>query len=131
MPKVDKAVINTAGVMRGGALIVSVLGAEAPAASLPQGAVFDDVTRGIMVAFETVGELDLSSPTPLAEYGAVFKIVFSFFDIGWSLGSKNTWDLIITSWIKKGGGGRGTCGKKVLLEVGANCTRSKTLFYYK
>jgi len=131
MPKVDKAAINTAGIMGRGTLVVSMLGAEAPAASLPQGAVFDDVTRGVVVAFETVGELDLSSPTLLAKYGAVFKTVFSLFNIGWALGSKNSWNPIITGRKKESGRGRGMRGEKVLLKTGVDRTRSKTSFYYE
>ena len=70
MPEVDKAAINTAGIVGREASIVSVLGAKTPAAGLPKGAIFDDVTRSVMVALETIGKLDLSSPTPLAKYCA-------------------------------------------------------------
>ena len=104
MPKVDKAVINTAGIMRGGTIVVSVLGTKTPAAGLPKGAIFDNVTRSVMVALETVGELNLSSLTPLAKYSAVFQTVFSFFNVRWALGGENVWDPIITGGKKESGG---------------------------
>jgi len=129
--KLDKAVINCAGVVGGGALVVSMLGAETPAACLPKGALLDPVTGCILIAPEAIQKDDVVSLTSLAEYSAVFQIVFSFFNIGWALGSENAWDPIITGWKKKGGGGRGTCGEKVLLEAGANRTRGKALFYYE
>ena len=110
---------------------MSVLGAKTPAASLPKGAIFNNMTRSVVVALETIGELDLSSLTPLAKYGVAFQIVFSFFDIQWTLGSENAWDLIITGGKKESGRGRGMCGKKVLLKTGADCTGSKTLFHCK
>jgi len=72
MPKVDKAAINTAGIMGRGTLVVSVLGAETPATSFPKGEILNDVTQSVMVAFETIRELDLSSPTPLTKYCAAF-----------------------------------------------------------
>jgi len=89
MPEVNEAAINTAGIMGGGTIIVSVLGAKTPATSLPKGAIFDDMTRSVMIALETVRELDLSSPTLLTEYSAVFQTVFSFFNIRWTLGSED------------------------------------------
>jgi len=131
MPKIDEAAIGCTGIVGGGALVVSVLSTEAPTACLPKGAVFDNVTRSIVIAFEAVGELDLSSPAPLAKYGTVFQTIFSFFDIRWSLGGEDAWDPIITGWKKEGRGGRGTCGEKVLLKVSTNCTRSKASFYCK
>jgi len=131
MSEVDETAVNAAGIIRGGALVVSVLGAEAPAASLPQGTVFDDVTRGVVVALETVGELDLSSPASLAKYSTVFKTFFSFFDVGWTLGGEDAWDPIITGGKEESGGGRGTCSKKVLLKAGADSTGSKMSFHYK
>jgi len=131
MPKIDEAVIGCTGVVGGGALVVSVLSTEAPTACLPKGAVFDNVTRSVIIAFEAVGELDLSSLVPLAKYSMVFQTIFSFFDVRWSLGGEDAWDPIITGWKKEGGGGRGTCGEKVLLKASANRTRSKASFYYK
>ena len=50
VPEVDKTVIGAAGVMRGGALIVSVLGAEAPPAGLPQWAFFNRMPRFVSAA---------------------------------------------------------------------------------
>ena len=89
------------------------------------------MTRGVVIAFETIGKLDLSSPTPLAKYGTVFQIVFSFFDVRWALGGEDAWDLVIMGQKKKGGGGRGMCSEEVLLEAGADCTGSETSFYYE
>jgi len=130
MPKIDEAAIGCTGIVGGGALVVSVLSTKAPTAHLPKGAVFDNMTRSVVIAFEAVGELDLSSPVPLAKYSTIFQTIFSF-DIRWSLGSEDVWDPIITGWKKEGGGGRGTCGEKVLLKASANRTRSKASFYYK
>jgi len=64
--KVDKAAIGCTGVVGGRTLIVAVLSAETPTACLPEGAFFDDMARSVVIAPETVGELDLSSPTLLA-----------------------------------------------------------------
>ena len=66
MPKVDEAAIGTAGVVGGGALVVSVLGAKAPLAGLPQGALFDHVPGLVSTAPEAVRELGLGSMSPLA-----------------------------------------------------------------
>ena len=131
MSKVDKAAINTAGIMGEGTIVVSVLGTKTPAASLPKGAIFDNMTQSVMVAFKTVGELYLSSSTPLAKYDAVFQTIVSFFNIRWALGSENAWDPIITGGKEESGGRRGTHGKEVLLEMGADCTGSKASFYYE
>ena len=110
---------------------MNVLGAKAPAASLPEGAILNGVTRSVVVASETIGKLDSSSSTSLAKYHATFQSVFSFFYIGWPLSGENTWDPIITGGKEEGRGGRGTCGKEVLLEAGAVCTGSKVPFHYK
>ena len=124
MPKVDEAAIDTAGIMGGGAVVVSMLGTKTPVASLPKRAVFDDMARSVMVALETIRELDLSSLTSLAKYDAVFQTVFSFFNIRWALGSENVWNSVITSGEKESGGGRGMCGKNVLLKTGSYRTGS-------
>jgi len=129
--KVNKAAVNTAGIMRGGALVVSVLGAEAPAAGLPQGTLLNPMTRCVLIASEAIWEDNTVPSTPLAEYTAILQTVFSFFDVRWTLGGENVWDPIITGWKKESGGGRGTCGKKVLLEAGANRARGKASLYYK
>jgi len=73
MPKVDKAAINTAGIVRGGGVIVSMLGTKTPTASLPKGTIFNNMTRSVMVTLETIRELDLScSPMLLAKYCTAF-----------------------------------------------------------
>ena len=131
VPKVNETAIGCTGVVGGRALIVTMLSTEAPAACLPKGTFFDSVARSVIIAFETVGELDLSSSMPLAQYGAAFETVFSFFDIGWPLSGEDAWDPIITGWDKEGGGGRGACGEKVLLKTSANCTRGQAPFYYE
>ena len=131
VPKVDKAAVSCTGVMGGGTLVVSVLSTKAPAACLPKGVLLDPVTRCILIAPEAVWEGDVVSLTPLAKYGTVFKTVFSLFNIGWALGSKNSWNPIITGRKKESGRGRGTRGKKVLLKTGVDRTRSKTSFYYE
>jgi len=117
MPKVDEAVVNTAGVVGRGALVVSMLSAKTPMTGLPKGTVFDNVTRGVVIAFETIRELNLSSPTLLAKYCAASPTVFSFFDVRWTLGSENAWDLIITGREKEGRWGRGMCCKEMLLKM--------------
>ena len=66
MPEVDKAAIGAAGVMRGGAFIVSVLGAEAPPTGLLQGAFFNCMSRLVSATPEAVGELGLGTMSPLA-----------------------------------------------------------------
>jgi len=112
MPKIDKAAIGCTGIVGGGALVVSMLSTEAPMACLPKGAVFDNVARSVVIAFEAVGELDLSSPVPLAKYGTVFQNIFSSFNVGWSLGGEDAWDPIITGWKKEGGGEGGRVARR-------------------
>jgi len=131
MPKVDKTAVSHTRIMGGGTLVVSMLGTKTPATSLPKGTVFNDMTRSVMVTFETVGELDLSSSALFTKYGVVFQTLFSFFDIGWTLGSENARDLIIMGGKEESGGGRGMRGKKVLLEVGVDGTGSKASLYYE
>ena len=123
MPKVDEAVISCTGVMRRGAIVVSMLGAKAPAASLPKGTLLNPMTGFVLIAPETIREFDLVSPMSLAEYCATFSTVF-FFDIRWALGSEDTWNPMVTSRDEEGRGGRGTCGKEMLLKAGMNCTGS-------
>ena len=84
-----------------------------------------------MIAFEAVGELNLSSSTPLAQYGVAFQTVFSLFNIKWPLSGEYAWDLIITGWNKEGGGGRRARSEEVLLETSANRARSKTSLHRK
>jgi len=91
---------------------VSVLSTEAPAACLPKGALLNPVTGYILIAPEAVWEGDFVFPTPLAKYSAFFQIVFSFFDIRWTLGSENTWDLIITGRNKESGGEGGCVARR-------------------
>jgi len=129
VPKVDKATISCTGIVGGGALIVSVLSTEAPAACLPKGALLNPVTGCILIAPEAIWKDDLVSSTPLTKYHMVLQTVFSFLEFRWTLGSEDMWDLIITGWNKESGGERGTCGQKVLLEAGADCTRSEASFY--
>ena len=66
VPKVNEASVSRARVMGGGAIVMSMLGAKTPATSLPKGAIFDDVTRNILVASEAVWKLECSSPTSFA-----------------------------------------------------------------
>jgi len=107
---------------------MGMLHAETPAASLPKGTFFDHMTRVILIALETIRERDFSSPTSFAKYYAAFLAVFSFFNIRWTLGGEDMWDLIIMGWKKKSRGGRGASGKKMLLEVGTNHARGEVLF---
>jgi len=131
VPKVDKAAVSCTGIVGGGTLIVSMLSTEAPVACLPKGALLDPMTGCVLIAPEAIWKDDVVSSTSLTKYSVVLQAVFSFFDIRWTLGGENAWDPIITGWKKKGGGGRGTCGEKVLLETSTNCTRGKASFYYK
>jgi len=71
VPKVNETAVSCTGVVGGGTLIVSMLGAETPATSLPNGAFFDPVTRRILIAPEAVWEDDVISPTSFAEDSAV------------------------------------------------------------
>jgi len=119
--KIDEAAVSCARDVRGGAIIVGMLGAKTPATSLPQGALFNPMTRFVLIASEAVWELDFVSLTSFAKYCTMFQTVFSFFDIRWALGSEE-WNLIIAGRNKKSGGGRGTYGKKMLLKAGTNCT---------
>jgi len=115
--KVDEAAVNCTGIMGGGAVIVSMLGAKTPAASLPEGALFDPVTRTVLVAPKTIREGDFVSLMLFAKYCVAFLTIFSFFDIGWTLGSEDAWNLMIMGGDEESGGGRGMCGKEMLLEA--------------
>ena len=68
MPKVDKAAVSCARSVGGGAIVVSMLSAEAPAASLPEGALFNPMTGVVLTAPKAVWELDLGSSMLLAKY---------------------------------------------------------------
>jgi len=48
------------------AVVVCMLGAEAPATRLPEGALLFNVVWSRLVAFEAIGELWFASSTPLA-----------------------------------------------------------------
>ena len=72
MPKVDEAAIGAAGIMRGGAFVVGVLGAKTPPAGLPQGALFNHVSGFVSAAPEAIRELGLGSMSPFAQNGVTF-----------------------------------------------------------
>jgi len=110
---------------------MSVLGTEAPATGLPQGTFLNPVTRCVLVASKAIWKGDAISLTPLPKYGAILHTVFSFFDIRWTLGGENAWDPIIMGGEKECRGGRGACGKEVLLKTSADCTGGKASFYYE
>jgi len=91
----DTGVFDTL-VMRGGAVIVSMVNAEAPSAVLPQGAVPFSVIWLLVATLETIRE-----GSALVLVGLIFgdsmcfQTVFSF-DVAplvlwWSLGSKDMW----------------------------------------
>ena len=121
MPKVDKAAIGAAGIVGGGALIVSVLGAETPPAGLPQRAFFDRMPGFISTAPEAVGKLGFGSVSPFAQDGTAFQVVFPWFNIGWSLSGKDAWDAL-TAGGKESGcrRGRGASDEEVLLKTSAD-----------
>ena len=83
--EVDEATIALASIVRGGTLIVGMLGAEAPPTGLPQGAFFYCVPRLVGTAPEAVWEFGLCPVTSLAQHSASCQVVFSWFYIGWSL----------------------------------------------
>jgi len=68
VPEIDKAAISGARKIRGGAIVMSMLGTEAPATGLPKGAFFNNVTRSVVVALEAIWEGEVSSPSSLAKY---------------------------------------------------------------
>jgi len=131
MPKVNEAVVNCARKVGGGAVVMSMLSAETPAAGLPEGAFFDPMTRIVVVALETVQERERGSPTSFTKHCTAIQIVFPFFHIGWSLSGKDAWDPIIMGGKKEGRGGRGACGEEVLLETSLYCAGGQTSFYHK
>jgi len=68
VPKVDEAAVSCAGEVRGGAVVVSMLSAETPATGLPEGAFFDCMTQGILVALKAIWECDFVSLMSFAKY---------------------------------------------------------------
>jgi len=108
---------------------MGMLGAETPAAGLPEGTFFDPMSRAVLVAPKTVRELELVPLASLAKYSVTLWIVFSFLHIRWTLCCKDAWDPIITGWKKESRGGGGVSGKKVLLEASADGTRGKASFH--
>ena len=66
MPEIDEAAIGATGVMGGGALIMSMLGAETPLAGLLQGAFLNRMPGLVSAASEAVGELGFGTMSPLA-----------------------------------------------------------------
>jgi len=81
MSEVDKAAISCAGSVRGGAVVVGVLGTKTPTASLPKGALFNPVTRIILIAPEAIWELELSFSMLLAKDSVALQTIFPFFHI--------------------------------------------------
>ena len=121
MPKVNEAAIGAAGIVGGGALIVSVLGTETPPAGLPQGAFFNRMPWLVSTAPKAVWELGLGSMSPLTQDSAALQVVFSWFHVGWPLSGEDTWDVLVTR--REEGGRRRRWGagyEKVLLEAGTN-----------
>ena len=94
-----------------------------------RGSFFNPIIRTVLVASKAIQELELGSPMPLAKYSAALLAIFSFFYIRWTLCCKDMQDPIITGGKKEGGRGRGASGKKVLLETGADGTRSEALLH--
>ena len=132
MPKVDEAAIGAAGVMGGGALVVSVLGAEAPSTGLPQGAFFNRMPRFVSVTPEAIRELGLGSMPSLAQDGAALQVVLSWFHIGWPLSGKDARNMLVTG--REEGGCRrrwGAGDKEVLLETSADSARHKAALHCK
>ena len=130
MPEIDKAAIGAARIVGGGAIVVSVLGAKAPLASLPQGAFFDCMPWLVSAASEAVGELGLGPVSPLAQDSTVLQVVLPWFHVGWSLGGEDMWDVLTMRGEESGcRRGRGLGGKEVLLEVGADGTGCKAALY--
>ena len=121
MPEIDKAATGTAGVMEGGALIVSVLGTEAPPASLPQGAFFDRMPGLVGTAPKAVGELGLGSMSPLAQDGAALQVILPQLYVRWSLSGEDARNAL-TAGGKEGGCRRrwGAGDKEMLLETGTD-----------
>ena len=84
--------------MRGGAIVVGVINAEAPPTVLPQGAVPFSMVRFFVTALETIGEGGaLSFPFDFVfGYGAQLEAVFSFniapLIFRWSLRCVDTWE---------------------------------------
>ena len=78
MSEIDKVVIGTAGVMGGRALVVSMLGAKTPLASLPQGAFFDSVPRLVSTAPEAIGELGLGHVLPFSQNSTTLQVILSW-----------------------------------------------------
>jgi len=62
----DSAILSIALFMRVVAIIMCMLGAEAPAACLPEGTFLLNVIWTRLVVFEAVGELGFASSMPLA-----------------------------------------------------------------
>jgi len=62
----DSAKLSIALLVRGVAVVMRMLGAEAPAARLPKRALLLDVIGTRLVAFEAVGKLGFASLTSLA-----------------------------------------------------------------
>ena len=132
MPKVDKAAIGAAGVMGGGALVVSVLGAKTPPTGLPERAFFYRMSRLISAASEAIWELGFGLMMPLAHDSTMLQIVFSWLYIRWSLSCKDAQDALAARG-KEGSHGRGrrAGNEEVLLEAGMDGTGRKVLFYCK
>ena len=86
VPARDDAAVLGTGRMGFFAIVVSVVGAEAPATSLPEWTLQLWVVRFCLVALETVGE-DWFASLPLAQYGTL-----GFFLVRGSLGCMDTRD---------------------------------------
>ena len=128
MPKVNKAAVDAAGIMGGGALIMSVLGAETPPASLPQGAFFNRMPWFVSAAPKAIREFGLGSMSSLAQNSAALQVVFSWLHVRWSLSGENAWNVTR----RKEGScrrGWGVGDTEVLLKAGTDGARCEAAFY--
>ena len=102
---------------------MSVLSAEAPLASLPQGTFLNYMPRFISATPEAVWELRFDPMMPLAQNGAALQVILSWLYVRWPLCGKDVWDALLVRG-EKGScrRGRGTGDKEVLLQAGSNST---------
>ena len=91
VPGGDDAAGGGTGEVGFGAVVVGVLGVEAPAAGLPEGALRLTMVWLVLVALETVGEAGFTSAS-LPQDNTRLEGVFSRFHIWWTLGSEDAGD---------------------------------------
>jgi len=117
----DSAVLSVTLLMGVIAIVMCMLGAKAPTACLPEGALLLNVVGTRLVAFEAIRKFGFASLTPLAQDGMALETIFALLNVRWSLSSEDAGDMNSI-------GGRRSNAVEVRDKSGANSCVSEVAF---